>query len=399
MLYIATMLVACHDEEEGPVKPQPREQVGRTVLVYIVGDNGNSELSSLFKINFNDMKEGMQEVDYSKCNLVVYSEMVDDVPHLISLKNRNGKVVADTLFTYAEQNPLDKNVMSTIISQTINYFPADSYGLVFLSHSSSWAPATTNANSRSVGYYRNTQMNIPDFRDVLMTSFPQPLKFILFDSCSMQSVEVAYELRNCAEFFVGSPTEIPGPGAPYNAVVPEMFTETDVAKNIASAYFNYYNKLYTGDAPSSNENWTGGVATSAISSAALDELAQVTRTILPKYIQDRKWVQNQDYINVNNIMLYDFIDRANYDFDNFIQYLTGGTDNIDYQLWRQAFDKAVVYWQTTSKNFSIRARMFSMKNANGLATYIPNGTVSSNMNTFYRTLGWYSAAGWNETGW
>lgn len=399
MLYIATVLVACHDEEEGPVKPQPREQVGRTVLVYIVGDNGNNELSSLFKINFNDMKEGMQEVDYSKCNLVVYSEMVDDVPHLISLKNKDGKVVADTLFTYAEQNPLDKNVMSTIISQTINYFPADSYGLVFLSHSSSWAPATTNANSRSVGYYRRTQMNIADFRDVLMASFPQPLKFILFDSCSMQSVEVAYELRNCAEFFVGSPTEIPGPGAPYNAVVPEMFTETDVAKNIASAYFNYYSKLYTGDVPRSNENWTGGVSTSVISSVALDELAQVTRTILPKYIQDRKWVQNQDYINVNNIMLYDFIDKANYDFDNFVQYLTGGTDNNDYQLWRQAFDKTVVYWQTTSKNYSMRASMFSMKNAEGLATYIPNGAVSSNMNTFYRTLGWYSAAGWNETGW
>lgn len=399
MLYIATVLVACHDEEEGPVKPQPREQVGRTVLVYIVGDNGNNELSSLFKINFNDMKEGMQEVDYSKCNLVVYSEMVDDVPHLISLKNKDGKVVADTLFTYAEQNPLDKNVMSTIISQTINYFPADSYGLVFLSHSSSWAPATTNANSRSVGYYRRTQMNIADFRDVLMASFPQPLKFILFDSCSMQSVEVAYELRNCAEFFVGSPTEIPGPGAPYNAVVPEMFTETEVAKNIASAYFNYYSKLYTGDVPRSNENWTGGVSTSVISSVALDELAQVTRTILPKYIQDRKWVQNQDYINVNNIMLYDFIDKANYDFDNFVQYLTGGTDNNDYQLWRQAFDKTVVYWQTTSKNYSMRASMFSMKNAEGLATYIPNGAVSSNMNTFYRTLGWYSAAGWNETGW
>lgn len=399
MLYIATVLVACHDEEEGPVKPQPREQVGRTVLVYIVGDNGNNELSSLFKINFNDMKEGMQEVDYSKCNLVVYSEMVDDVPHLISLKNKDGKVVADTLFTYAEQNPLDKNVMSTIISQTINYFPADSYGLVFLSHSSSWAPATTNANSRSVGYYRRTQMNIADFRDVLMASFPQPLKFILFDSCSMQSVEVAYELRNCAEYFIGSPTEIPGPGAPYNAVVPEMFTETDVAKNMASAYFNYYNKLYTGDIPRSNENWTGGVSTSAISSAALDELAQVTRTIIPKYIQDRKWVQNQDYINVNNIMLYDFIDKANYDFDNFVQYLTGGTDNNDYQLWHQAFDKAVVYWQTTSKNYSMRASMFSMKNAEGLATYIPNGAVSSSMNTFYRTLGWYSAAGWNETGW
>ena len=65
------------------------------------------------------MKAGMEEVDYSKCNLVVYSEMVNDVPHLISLKQKNGKVVADTLFTYDEQNPLDKEVMASVISQTV----------------------------------------------------------------------------------------------------------------------------------------------------------------------------------------------------------------------------------------------------------------------------------------
>ena len=150
---LAALFAACeNNDNEGPVTPEPREQVGRTVLVYIVGDAGDSnELSDLFKINFSDMKAGMEEVDYSKCNLVVYSEMKNDLPHLISLKQKNGKVVADTLFTYAEQNPLDKEVMSKVIAQTVDYFPADSYGFVFLSHSSSWVSASNNANSRSIG--------------------------------------------------------------------------------------------------------------------------------------------------------------------------------------------------------------------------------------------------------
>ena len=396
VLFCITLFgTACHDEDEGPVGPQPREQVGRTVLVYIVGDAGDSynELTTLFKTNFRDMKRGMEEVDYSKCNLVVYSEMVNDVPHLISLKKQNGKVVADTLFTYAEQNPLDKNVMSTVISQTINYFPADSYGFVFLSHSSSWVPAKRDANSRSIGYYRLTQMNIPDFHDVLLSSFPKPLKFILFDSCSMQSIEVAYELRDCAEYFIGSPTEIPGPGAPYETVVPELFTETNVAVNIAKAYYNYYESRYDGTKPA-NDNWTGGVATSVIKSAALDNLAVVTKTIIPKYIQEGREIDRSD------ILCYDFNDRANYDFDNLIQNLTGEGDDADYQLWRQAFRETVIYSATTQKNYSgIIKQMFSMKGAEGLSTYIPNGTRNSTMNNFYRTLQWYSAAGWNETGW
>lgn len=397
LVCLVAVLVGCSKEdEEGPVKPQPREQVGRTVLVYIVGDAGDprNELSDLFETNFADMKEGMREVDYSKCNLVVYSELVDDVPHLVSLKKKDNKVIVDTLFTYAEQNPLAKDVMSAVISQTISYFPADSYGMVFLSHSSSWVPASNDANSRSIGYYRKTQMNITDFRDVLLNAFPEPLKFLLFDSCNMQSVEVAYELRNCVEYFIGSPTEIPGPGAPYKMVVPELFTETDLAVNIASAYYDYYDKLYTGERPTSNENWTGGVAASVINSAALENLAMATKAVIHKY------VQNVSELRRDGILLYDFSSsRANYDFNDFIQNLTGGEDNSDYRLWRQAFDEAVIYRKTTLMNYSgILWRMFSMKNSEGLSTYIPEAS-DSKMNDFFRTLQWYSAAGWDETGW
>lgn len=320
---LAALFAACeNNENEGPEGPEPREQVGRTVLVYIVGDNGVSELSSLFKVNFSDMKAGMEEVDYSKCNLVVYSEMVNDVPHLISLKQKNGKVVADTLFTYDEQNPLDKEVMASVISQTVSYFPADSYGFVFLSHSSSWVPASNNANSRSIGYYRRTQMNI------------------------------------------------------------------------AEAYYGYYEKSYTGVAPVSNENWTGGVATSVIKSAALDNLAAATKTIIPKYIQEKREVDRSD------ILAYDFNDDANYDFEKLIRNLTGGVDNTDYRSWYTAFEAAVVYRKTTLKNYSgIIHRMFTMEGSEGLSTYIPTGASNSTMNTFYRTLSWYTAAGWDGTGW
>ena len=53
LMGLAALFAACeNNENEGPEGPEPREQVGRTVLVYIVGDNGVSELSSLFKVNF-----------------------------------------------------------------------------------------------------------------------------------------------------------------------------------------------------------------------------------------------------------------------------------------------------------------------------------------------------------
>lgn len=69
----------------------------------------------------------------------------------------------------------------------------------------------------------------------------------------------------------------------------------------------------------------------------------------------------------DDIQLYDFSsDKANYDFDNLIQNLTGGKDNADYQSWRQAFDEAVIYRKTTPKNYSgITYSMFSMERRKG----------------------------------
>lgn len=392
---LIAFLISCHtdDNEIEPVPLQPRERVSRTVLVYMVGDAGdyNNELSALLKTNFSDMKEGMKEVDYSKCNLVVYSELVNDVPRLISLKKVGSKVVADTIFTYKEQNPLDVEVMSSIVSQTVGYFPAESYGFVFLSHSNSWLPASNDANTRSIGYYRRMEMNIADFHRAIST-FPQPLKFILFDSCSMQAVEVAYELRDCTEYLIGSPTEIPGPGAPYSILVPELFAETDLPIRIADTYYSYYKNRYNGRIPF--YNWTGGVSVSVLKCDVLDDLAIATKTVFLNYYQ------NIPEIKKNEIIKYDYSKNdANYDLDELIFQLTGGTKNDDYLQWRKVFDEACIYWNTTEYNYSsLIDQMIPMKNANGVSCWIPDDAYNSDLNTFFRSFQWYSAAGWNEVG-
>ena len=131
-----------------------------------------------------------------------------------------------------------------------------------------------------------------------------------------------------------------------------------------------------------------------IKSEALEELARATKKILPKYIQDKR------EINRSGIQRYDFSSEdANYDLEGLVQSLTGGKENTDYQSWRTAFDNVVTYWKTTPRNYSNKVSMFSMEGAEGLSTYIPTGASNSTMNTFYRTLSWYTAAGWDGTGW
>lgn len=84
-----------------------------------------------------------------------------------------------------------------------------------------------------------------------------------------------------------------------------------------------------------------------------------------------------------------------YDMANMMKKIT---DNGGYLTWRQAFDAAVVYWATTSMNYSAYIGMFSMEGTNGVSCYIPSvsNTVTDKA---YRSTEWYASAGFAALGW
>ncbi|KAA6340414.1 Clostripain [termite gut metagenome] len=380
---VLVVFYACKDDVTETIN-------GRTVLVYMAADNS---LSSLAGNDFEEMMEGFAEVDNDADNLIVY---LDDKtkPQLIRiLKNNVGKVVRQVIWTYDDQNSVDVKVMQEILSRTFNNFPAKSYGLVLWSHGDGWGPPDWKKTSRSFGQDGNDKMNISDLRNILESYH---FDFILFDACFMQTVEVAYELRACSDYFIGSPTEIPGPGAPYQILVKSMFatcSTEETAIDIARNYYDFYALKYKEGQGSSNQNWTGGVSVSVVKSTELIPLAVATKNIFTQYLN------REIVVDISGIMCYDPLRYPSYyyDIDSFIHSLTED-NNTDYTLWHTAFENAVPYFETTEKNYSMYGGggMFSMKNATGLSIYIPNKNLKD-INAFYATYQWYTAAGWDET--
>ena len=397
LLCISFLLIftACNQDDD----PVPAEKVTRTVLAYIMADNS---LSGFASIDIDEMMKGMEAVDASLYNLLVY---VDDAsregsqsykfPTLYRLsKDKNGKVVKETVKEYKEQVSTDPAVMQEVLKRAFTEYPAESYGLVLWSHGEGWIPnplpLAKQASTRWVGEDTTggtTYLNISDIAAIL-SEFPR-FDFILFDACFGQTVEVAYELRNCTDYVIGSPTEIPGPGAPYESVVPAMFKGTNVGVEIGKAYYEPYEKLYTGVSPSMT--WTGGVAISVIDCAALDELASVTKQTIAK-----------NELNVGEIYNYDLRSKYSknyvgyYDMKQLIERLSS-----DVTAWTSAADKAIVYWRATPKNYSgmIHA-MFPVPQETtcGATHYIPMESAPAAM-AAYRSTAWYTAAGLDKIGW
>lgn len=395
---LSVLFVSCEDDNDTP-RPEPLDG-SRTVLVYIVADrnglNENNNNQNFADRDILEMMEGMKSVDASLYNLLVY---VDDnnTPVLFRIaKDSKGNTYKDILKEYNEQVSTDVSVMKEVLNRAFYEYPADSYGLVYWSHADGWMPYPLNSgtSTRWIGQDRgdgtDQRMNINDFASVL-SSIPH-LEFLMFDACFSVSVEMAYAVKDYNDYFIGCPTQNPGPGAPYDKVVPSMFRK-NAAVEMAKAYFESYEAIYDGSIPT-NEIWTGGTSIAVLNCEKLDDLALITNQVLTK-----QSVHNQNLRQ----KVYDYdkrsISYAYYDMVGLMKQLVEGEA---YKSWKTVFDSMVLYWQTTPYTYSnIDSRsgdMFSMEGTNGVTCYIPS--VNNNaLDRAYQLTAWYKDAGLGKLGW
>lgn len=388
------LLASCGQDDD----PVAATKLTRTVLVYIMGDN---TLSSLVAADVEQMVEGMSTVDASAYNLLVYvDDKTSSYPTLYYLsKDGDGNVQKEAIKEYKEQISTDTSVMTEVMNRAFTEYPAESYGLVFWSHGEGWmyAESTTTTSTRWIGQDTTdgtSYLNISDMASVL-AAMPH-FDFILFDACFGQAIEVAYELRDYADYIIGSPTEIPGPGAPYDTVVPAMFSTSDVGVAIGKAYYEYYAAKYTGVSGSgSNTNWTYGTSISVIACSALDNLASVTKNLLSS-------MPTYELADLRT-EVYDYDKRTSrpsayvgyFDMRQIMENLSLYTDE-----YVSALNSAIVYWQTTAKNYSSYGGLFSIPQDEtcGVTHYIPQARDSSVLED-YHAMAWYTAAGLSQLGW
>lgn len=373
----------------------------RTVLVYIVADNNG--LTSFASEDLKEMKTGMEAITDSDMHLLVYMD-TGTSPRLIELINKDGTISEVTVKSYESRNSIGVEEMRQVFDDVFqsSRYKAESYGFVFWSHGEGWIPYPQPATrwiGQDKGEGKDNRMNLSDFKSLLSSSATH-FDFIMFDACFMQSIEVAYELRTFADFCIASPTETPGPGAPYHRILPYMFTKGGAAE-MCKAYFEEYEALYNGGKGISNDNWTGGASIAAVDLNALETLADATRRLIATADNIGPQVLRQQ--------VFDYDKRSSghigyYDLKAMMNCLT--IDGEVYSAWEAAYDAALAYWDTTPMNYSAFAYsnyssqygMFSMEEANGITHYIPSSTTVAALEP-YRSLEWYEAAGLEQLGW
>ena len=398
---LCLVLTACHKDKNEP-DPAPTPTIAdRTVLVYVAGENS---LSKYYNSELQEMRDGMKQVG-SNNHLLLYVDIADSrrKPYLLEVSAED----TVTVYQYNEGSlARDPDQMLEVINRAFALHPAKSYGLTLWGHASGWlintdsVSHTMTARRGAYGIDNGSNstsnngkwMNIPTLSKVLSRT-AKPLAFIFADCCNFQCAEVAYELRHAADYIIGAPSEIPGVGAPYNTLVPAMFSsDAQFYRQMADAYF--------AQVIASHE-----VPLSVVKTSEMENLAQATRTVLKSFAAQF----GSGYPDMSGLIYYLGNPWSNnfkvmYDMNDFILHYAS---KDEYTAWRQAFDRAVVYskmstrWETASlvnfSDFTVTAERYG--GISMFAPQPPGNIVYADYNQRIRQMGWYYAAGYADIGW
>ena len=391
IMAVALLLTACHKDkhEDKPIATQ-------SVLVYIAGDNN---LYSFINDDVAQIMEGSKQLG-NDCNLLLFVDAAKELPYF--MKVEKGDTVRLKTFDQ-ELKSSDAETLATALQWMRQNYEAKSYGLVLWGHADGWViwqPATSRQPHRSYGQDRTggeQWMNIPDMaRAIERTMGGQRLRFIFADCCCFQSVESDYELRQAADYIIASAAEIPGEGAPYDTVLPALFSQRDdFARQAADAYF---------------EQLSGGYREpmSVVKTSEMERLADATRTVLKQSLP--RIEGSEGYPNVEELIYY--YDQTLFDMQDFILRIASPEN---YAQWKSVFDAAVPhrtmapvwmanhvpyisYWATdTFRDFEVTEERYG-----GVNMFVPqnsNAKLKLQQNERIGQMQWYRAAGLDELGW
>lgn len=423
VLLLSATVGCCKEKPEEPVN------VNRKVLLFY--ECGVNNLTSYLKNNMDGTEKGLPAgyVPRESGDVVlIYSRYskgaFDHTPvesHLRRIyKKPNGKIVSDTLKTFGTETiAASSSTMRQVLTYVKDEFPAKGYGLVFSSHGSGWLPAgyyyspsrfeddhkgevgtsRQGIAAQSVGHprlpvpegdlpdtdpfygmtrsigqdyikgsYYGHEMSVSEFADAI----PYHLDYLLFDMCFSGGVEVAYGLKDKADYLGLSPAEVLGDGMfNYTKITSFLLNrETPDLEGLFKDSFEMYDKQ-SGAYRSSTVN--------LVRTSGLDNLASVCARMINEYsdaLADAPVDDIQGYYRQGRHYFYDLVDI----------FEKCGASKADLEDLDKAVDGCVIYKNSTGQFLED----FDIKAYSGFSMYLPCAGTPL-LDLYYRKEVWNNA--------
>lgn len=302
-----------------------------TFLIFIAGDNdlegaGYSDLEEMKKFGSNNQIKVLVQFD----NLREQATK----RYLIEKKNIRH------LQTLSETNTGDPVVLKNFIMWAMQQYPAEHYLVDIWNHGGGWedlpegfdydslrrVPINHRMKVRKSIFLSTVKEIITDkeqkryiavdvsARDYLdnqelkeaLTLPTGKIDLVGFDACLMNMLEIAYQLKECVHFIVGSEETEPGTGWPYHKVLETLHSNPGISpRDLSHAIVQHYAEHY----PNDRNITQSALDVNQIESIALavDDLGKVLTPQIPNIYNNLSGLRNQVqwFTNDNYVDLYD----------------------------------------------------------------------------------------------
>ncbi|MBE5318135.1 hypothetical protein IM793_03110 [Pedobacter sp. MR2016-19] len=333
----------------------------RTVLVYMGGNN------NLSNETYDKIEALKTSYTLGMGKLLIFQAAKGISPKLMEISaGNNGHGEIKTLKTYNNRNAASSGVFKDVLQDLVKEAPADSYGLVLFSHASGWLPERTLIMPRTILQDSDKDMELPDFAAAIPDHF---FDFMVFESCFMAGIEVAYELKDKTDYIVASSAEILSPGfiEIYPKVLPCLYKPTADLVSFAQLYFNHYNQ---------KEGDLRAATVAVVNTRTLPALAAWVRQHVDGTFSanDLKEVQHFDRYQTHRLF---------FDFEDYYRRLSPPESHNELAILL----KNTVVYKAATPRFLLGYSGFVIHEFSGLTSYIPQEDFGY-LNTAYKKLKW-----------
>lgn len=398
LLFLSSILWSCNEtDSDSPYVDKEDTQAfsESTILIYAVATNS---LSSNLISDKKEIIAAAEAIDLKHNNVLLFQcvyeydenySIIGGNSSLLKLIKSEDRAEWELIKEYSyDIAPLNPKRISEVIDYTINSYPAQTYGMVFWSHSTAstpYFPTTKSAEQtmdlpmeysfgedKIIGsgneYY---QINI----DELAEAVPDNLfNFIWFDSCYMSNIETIYQFRNKCEYFIGYPTEVLDDGMPYHYTLPLLSSRNPDVVEAANRLFEYY----------TNESYYHIATIAVIETEKLDSLKDFCQNVYHENTSTPSSSSMLKYTN-NRQLSGPFFDLG--DYTKAVAELKG--EEISNEEWQTILNECVLYKAATTYDFN--NKQINQENYSGISTYNYNMQDSSTKEKYYESLDWFRA--------
>ena len=424
---VMTAAFGCDKNRHNTEEPESADR--RVLLFYECAFN---DIGSYMRRNMEDQQKGLPAGHipgkYGDV-LLVYSRIAENGHTPVNsylrriYKTSKGKVISDTLKVFGKETiAASPSTLSAVLTLVKEKFPANKgYGMVFSSHGSGWLPAgyyyspsrfendhkgevgtsRQGIAAQSVGHprlpvpegdlpdtdpfygmtrsigqdyikgsYYGHEMSVSEFADAI----PYHLDYLLFDMCFSGGVEVAYGLKDKADYLGLSPAEVLGDGMfDYTKITSFLLDRTTPdLEGLLKDSFGMYDKQ-------------NGVYRSAtinlVRTDGLDNLARVCSDLFREYsdtLSNAPTHLIQGYFRNGRHYFFDLMDTFRKCISN----------EEELRAVNDAIDRCVVYREATPQFLST----FDITEYSGFSIYLPCAGTPL-LDSYYKKEPWNKATG------